>query len=68
MEGPGPGVRLELVATGIHHSPSHAGSFTHGARSGLEPASSWMLVRFVSTEPGQELLKFIFESMQMDYR
>ena len=29
---------------------SNAGSFTHGARPGIEPASSWMLVRFVSSE------------------
>ena len=31
-------------------------SLTHWARPGLEPASSWMPVRFVPTEPRQELL------------
>ena len=31
------------------------GSLTCWARPGIEPESSWMLVRFVSSEPGQEL-------------
>ena len=59
------------VATGLHHSHSNEGSklhlpaytrvhgnarsLTHWARPGTEPTSSWMLVRFVSTEPQQEL-------------
>ena len=34
----------------------NAGSLTHKARSGIEPATSWFLVRFVSTAPQQELL------------
>ena len=32
----------------------NTGSLTHCARPGIEPASSWMLVRFVSTESQQE--------------
>ena len=36
-------------------APSNTGSFTHRARSGIEPASSWMLVRFVSAEPQRGL-------------
>ena len=34
---------------------SNAGSLTHWARPGIEPASSWMLVRFFSGEPWWEL-------------
>ena len=33
-------------------------SLTHWARPGTEPASSWILVRFVSAEPRQELHVF----------
>ena len=33
----------------------NAGSLTHRMRSGIEPVSSWMLVRLVSTEPQWEL-------------
>ena len=35
---------------------SNTGSLTHWARPGMEPASSWMLVRFASAEPRWELL------------
>ena len=34
----------------------NAGSLTHCLRPGIKPASSWILVRFVSTEPRWELL------------
>ena len=33
---------------------SNTRSLTHWARPGIEPASSWILVRFVSAEPCQE--------------
>ena len=33
----------------------NAGSLAHWARPGIEPASSWMLIRFVSAEPWWEL-------------
>ena len=33
-------------------------SLTHWARPGIKPASSWILVRFISTEPQWELLFF----------
>ena len=39
----------------------NTGSLTHWARSGMKPASSWMPVRFVSTEPWQELLDQSFK-------
>ena len=31
----------------------------HRVRPGIEPVSSWILVRFVSTEPRQELLPYL---------
>ena len=34
---------------------SNARSITHWVRPGIKPESSWMLVRFISTEPWQEL-------------
>ena len=57
------------VAAGLHHSHSNTGyemhpppsphgngrSSTHWARPGIEPLSSWTLVRFVSTELRWEL-------------
>jgi len=41
-----------VTYTTIH---SNAGSLTHRARPEIEPVSSWMLVRFVSTKPQWEL-------------
>ena len=35
---------------------SNARSLTHWSRPGIKPTSSWILVGFVSAEPGQELL------------
>ena len=76
MEGPRLGVTSELQLLGyatataiqdpsqtfdLHHSSRNAGSLTHWARPGIEPASSWMLVRSVSTVPQWEFwqcLKF----------
>ena len=34
----------------------NAGPLTHGARPGIEPKSSWILVGFIPAEPQQELL------------
>ena len=36
----------------------NAGSLTHWARSGMEPASSWILVGFITGEPWRELPVF----------
>ena len=62
------------VAASLHHSHSNprsklclwptpqltgnAGSVTHWARPGIEPAASWFLVRAVSVAPRGELWKF----------
>ena len=48
---------IEAIAAGLHHSHSNASSFTRWARPGIKPASSWFLVRFISTAPQWELLK-----------
>ena len=41
-------------------APDNAGSPTHCARPGIEPASSGMLVGFVTAEPWRELHKWRF--------
>ena len=67
---------IRAVATSLRHSHSNArsephlqptpqligntGSLTHGVRSGIEPVSSRILVRFVSTEPPRELQLVLF--------
>ena len=40
----------------------NAGSLTHWARPGIEPSSSWILVRFPSTEPQRELQVWRFNN------
>ena len=52
------------VAADLHTEPclrpttahGNTGSLTHWARPGIEPVSSWILVRFISAAPQQELL------------
>ena len=51
-------IRAMSVTYTIAHS--NAGCLTHRARPGIEFMSSWMLVRFVSTEPRQDLLIFYY--------
>ena len=68
--------QIVAVATGLHHSHSNTRSkrhlwptpqltaipdlLTHRARPGIEPASSWILVRFVTAEPRWELFILFF--------
>ena len=40
-----------VVSTTYTTAHSNAGSLTHWVRLGIEPTSSWILVRFVSAEP-----------------
>ena len=68
MEVPRLGMQLLAYTTAIamqDPSPvpyttahSNAGSLTHWVRPGMEPASSWILVGFVTAEPQQELPHF----------
>ena len=53
---------IGAVATGLHHSHSNAGSLTHWTRPGIEPASLWILGRFISAEPRGELLTWSISS------
>ena len=46
-------IRAAYVTYTTAHS--NAGSLTHGARSGIEPATSWILVGFISAEPRWQL-------------
>ena len=43
--------QITVVAASLLHCDSNARFVTHGAGAGIEPASSWMLVGFVVTEP-----------------
>ena len=47
--------QIGATAAGLHHSHSNARSLTHWSRLGTQPVSSWILVRFVSTELWWEL-------------
>ena len=69
--------RIGAIATGLHHSHSNARSepclqltpqltakpypLTHWVRPEIKPVSSWVLVRFLSTEPRWELLDIGFQ-------
>ena len=50
-----------IWATSVTYTTAHGNkrSLTHWARPGIEPASSWTLVRFVSTAPWRELLPHV---------
>ena len=46
-----------MIYTTAHSNPR---SLTHYARPGIESTSSWILVGFITAEPRQELLEFLF--------
>ena len=48
MEVPRLGGLIGAAAASLCHNHSNAGSLTHCARPGIEPASSWILVGFVN--------------------
>ena len=54
------GGQIRAIVTHLCLYHSHARSSTHWVRPRNEPVSSWILVRFVSAEPQQELLFSIF--------
>ena len=58
MEVPRLGVESELQLPAYNTAHGNVGSLTHWVGPRIEPASSWMLVRLVTTEPQQELLVF----------
>ena len=61
--GPTPQLQqCQIWASSATYTTAHdnAWSLTHWARPGIEPMSLWMLVRFISAEPWQELQNFGF--------
>ena len=54
---------IGTTAAGLLHSHSNTRSLTHWGRPGIEPATSWFLVGFVSPEPQWELLLLLFCSL-----
>ena len=57
--------RIRAIAAGLLHSHSNTGSLAYWARPGIEPASSQMLVRFVSVKPWRELPPITFFSKEL---
>ena len=52
---------IRATAAGLPHSHSNAGSLAHWVRPGMEPATSWFPVRFVSTAQRRELVRPVQE-------
>ena len=50
-----------IQATSTTTAHGNDRSLTHWIRPGIEPLSSWKLVRFISAEPQQELLKYSWQ-------
>ena len=48
--------RIGAAAAGLHHSSGPHKILNPPRRPGMEPASSWILIGFVSTEPRRALL------------
>ena len=46
---------IRVASAGYTTAHGNARSLTHWARPGIKPSPSWMLVRFISAEPWQEL-------------
>ena len=51
---------IRALAAGLQHSHYNAGSLTHWGRPGIEPATSWFLVGFISAAPWWELHGWLF--------
>ena len=52
--------RIQTMSVTYATAHGNNGSLTHWARPGIEPASSCIPVGFVTTEPQQELLMYIY--------
>ena len=55
--------QIGATAPGLHHS-SQQPQILNPLRPGIEPATSWFLVGFVSAAPGTPL---VFKSVKLDY-
>ena len=54
---------IGVVAAGLRHSHSNAGSLTHEVRPGIESETSWMLVGLLTAEPWWELPYMLFYNL-----
>ena len=54
--------QIQAMSSTYTTAHSNVRSLTHWERPGIEPASSWILVRFISTEQWWKLLNINFES------
>ena len=54
--------QCQIQAASVTYTTAHSntGPLTHWARPGIEPVYSWLLVRFVSAEPWEEVLSYCF--------
>ena len=52
--------RIWAASATYTEAHGNTGSLTHWVRPRIEPASSWILVGFVTAEPPQELLVYFF--------
>ena len=51
--------QIQVASETYTTAQSNVGSLTHWARPGIKPATSWFLVRFVTTAPQQELQPWV---------
>ena len=51
----------------LHHSSRQCQSLNPLSKAGIEPATSWILVRFITVEPQQELLKMKSSSKVLSF-
>ena len=51
---------IQIVSSAYNAAHGNAGSLTHRVRLGIKPASSWLPVGFITTEPQMGILKIIF--------
>ena len=59
MEVPSLGVKLELSCLPTSQPQGNTDPLTHGARPGIEPTSSWILVASATAEPQRERPVFL---------
>ena len=62
--------RGRIGATSVTHTTAHGNAWylTHWVGPGIKPTSSWILVRFVTTEPRQQLLIITFLFKTYDWK
>ena len=58
-----------IWAASVTHTTAHgnSGSLTHWARSGVEPASSWILVGFISSAPQELPAPTLIRHYELEY-